>query len=70
MVGGGQIPRDDWPTTVGDRETISLIIVIAGDCGHLWHAMIGTDERRVLFYMPRLQPHGLGGFSFQSAGHE
>jgi hypothetical protein len=44
------MPRSAWGDGFGPHESIREIIVIRGSCEHLWHVLIGQDERRVLLY--------------------
>jgi hypothetical protein len=55
-----EMPREAWGNRLGAHDTIEHIITLAGDCGHFWHALVGTDERRVLFYFLELEEMGWG----------
>jgi hypothetical protein len=49
-AGTREMPRETWGTGFGPHETIRHIIGLLGSCDHVWHVLVGEDERRVLFY--------------------
>jgi hypothetical protein len=50
MVWIKEMPRSEWGDGLGAHDTIRTIIVLLGSCHHLWHALVGEDERREVFY--------------------
>jgi hypothetical protein len=49
-VGVKAMPRAAWGDGLGAHDTIRHILALQGSCTHVWHALVGEDERRVLFY--------------------